>query len=936
MRRDHIAGSVDALTMKTTTIRFRAVVAVWAIGLLVAIIFGTALYTFEQQRREAALEKIDLLLSTVVRQRSENLANEIFANQFEALQRSLEEVMSVKDIVAAAAFDLNGILLMQVGDIALNDLPENMLKALSGESLFLRTAVDGGEYALHLAKVKAYDEHVGYLALYFDLAELKHETRLYLGLFAGTILFGMLFTSGLMHYSLARWLLRPLSVLKAAISRLQEGQLGERVALEFDDEFNSLAKAFNDMSERLLEQQATLRDSEQRYRNIFENAVEGICQSTPEGGFLSLNQAMARILGFNSTTEALRHYDDISRQLYTDAEERIRLMALLRERAVVHDFEAVFRRKDKANVWVTINASAVFDARGEIARIDAIVHDITERKQAEIEIANYRDHLEQLVEQRTNELSRRNDELAQEIEERSRIQEALELAKLHAEEASQAKTHFLATMSHEIRTPMNAILGMAEMLMETDLDKNQRSYVELFQAASKGLMNLLNDILDISKVEAGQLDLEIIEFDLENEIQRIIEFVKPLADAKALKLNCHIADDVPRLVAGDPNRLRQVLANLLGNSIKFTHEGGVSLRVLPVEDGDSQCSHLFEVSDTGIGIPKHKIEDIFESFSQADSSTTREYGGTGLGLSISRWLVALMGGRIWVESSPGKGSTFFFTADLERGREGKVRQTRSSGVENGICAEHLPPSRVLLVEDSEYNIFLLQAVLANAPVNLDIARNGMQGLDLYMSNDYDLVLMDIQMPLMDGLEATRAIRAHEEEHEKRRTPIIALTAYALEGDAERSMDAGCDSHLSKPVNRDCLIRMLLEHTASPSQKAMAESRSGECVPDLSMADPELEQQSPLDNVPEELREIVPRYLNAVRLHCTTLIKAAESGEFQDIRVISHQLHGEGQAFGFPRISELGREINLAAKQGDARLVIEHTDSLIRFLDGLKL
>ncbi len=917
--------------MKTTSLRFRAIATVWATCLVLAAVFGAGFYNIEQRRRESALEQIDLLLTTVVQQRSEALANEVFATQFEALERSLEGIRQVKGIEAVAVFDLNGMLLMRVGTVTLDELTEAMRKTLDRGSLFLRTSVEGTGFALHLAPVEAYDERVGYIALYFGLSGLQRETALYLGLFGGIILLGTLLTSGLMHFLMTRWLLRPLTALKTAIARLQDGRYGERVTLGYDDEFNALATAFNAMSEQLLEQQATLRDSEERYRNIIENAVEGICQTTVEGRFLSMNQALARILGFSSVQEVLDYFTDIGHQLYVAPVQREELLHLLRERGVVRNFEAVLRRKDGSDVWVLINASVVFNARGEIARIDALVHDITERKQSEEEIKNYREHLEQLVEQRTWELSRRNEELAQEIEERQRIQDALELAKGHAEEASQAKTRFLAAMSHEIRTPMNAILGMSELLMGTDLDSEQQSYVELCRTASQGLMKLLNDILDLSKVEAGKLHLDSLDFDLWEEVRRSVDLIGPAAENKGLALQLRFDDDVPREVRGDPNRLRQVLVNLLDNAIKFTRQGGVNLRVMQAGPEHGGCSHLFSVQDTGIGIPRQQLEDIFESFNQGDSSTTREYGGTGLGLSISRWLVTLMGGRLWVESSPGTGSTFFFTADLQRQDAGDEagKEPHASGMSTE--PSRLPVMRLLLVEDSEYNVFLIQSYLAKTPVELDVARNGVAGLEKFMAGQYDLVLMDVQMPLMDGLETTRAIRGYETEAGLRPTPIIALTAHALEGDAESCLEAGCDAHLAKPVSKKQLFQALRLHFRA---ERAAPEQNGEQVGEHSDVEARRSGGAFIEQVPADLRTIAPRYLNAVREHCQRLHTAAEQGDFQGIRTISHQLQGEGAAFGFPGISELGKAINAAAKGEDAALVRILAQELQEHLDAI--
>ena len=549
--------------------------------------------------------------------------------------------------------------------------------------------------------------------------------------------------------------------------------------------------------------------------------------------------------------------------------------------------------------------------------------------------------LEQKVEQRTQELVYANAELL----------EARDIAL----EASRAKSEFLASMSHEIRTPLNAIIGMAEVLSETQLSVEQQEYLRVSRNAGDTLLNTINDILDLSKLEAGQLVLEGVDFDLRELLENTVEVLGVRAHEQGLELHCDIAPDVPTALVGDPVRLGPVITNLLGNAIKFTEKGRVVVYVENDPETTEAGALRFRVSDTGVGIPPDKLEVIFESFVQADASTTREYGGTGLGLAISRRLTELMGGRIWVDSKIGEGSTFYFTARfgvqdkvlegptrhreelkglrvlvvdgddasraIERdlvvswgpsvteasngqqalveigcaGEKGDpyqivlldrrladmdgldvaeqvtkvvglasqiimmlpsdspsddiarcrhlgishflkkpvrqselyqaiivggdiIRDTIKGGAQEPAPAAHSATSngrapRILLVDDSRDNRMLVEAYLKNIPHQMTIAENGEIAVRKFVAGDYDLVLMDMQMPVMDGYAATRAIRQWQHERGVAPTTIIALTAYALKEEVQKSLDAGCTTHITKPIRKALLLDTIAAHTS---------------------------------------------------------------------------------------------------------------------------
>jgi len=413
------------------------------------------------------------------------------------------------------------------------------------------------------------------------------------------------------------------------------------------------------------------------------------------------------------------------------------------------------------------------------------------------------------IAERTEELERLNKTLEDEITERKRTEAKLEDARAAAEAADKAKSEFLAGMSHEIRTPMNTILGMAEMMMETNPTPEQSRFIEIFRNSGEHLLSLISDVLDLSKIEAGQIQLESSDISLSGTLNGIAALHAAKAQAKGLDLNIDISQSLPEWVLGDPMRLSQVLTNLVDNAIKFTHQGSVIISAAPGPSGiTGEVS--FTVADTGIGIEPEVQESIFQSFTQADSSTTREYGGTGLGLSICRKLVTIMGGDLTLESTPRKGSIFSFTLLFKLPKLPAKTAALQNKEEVRQLTEllNLKSVSILLAEDSLSNRELLEFYLAKTTCRIDFADHGKDAVRLFMENDYDIVLMDIQMPTMDGFEATRLIRAYEKENKLAPTPIIAVTANALSEDRGRCIAAGCTFYLAKPITKNDLLKTI--------------------------------------------------------------------------------------------------------------------------------
>lgn len=499
-----------------------------------------------------------------------------------------------------------------------------------------------------------------------------------------------------------------------------------------------------------------------------------------------------------------------------------------------------------------------------------------------------------------------------EVVKRQQAEEDLRRAKMSAESASRAKSEFLAVMSHEIRTPMNAILGMADLLSDTVLSLEQREYVRVFQGAGTNLLDIINDILDLSKVEAGRIELDLRDFVLSEVLARTVELVRARAEAKGLELTCEVLTDVPPRLHGDPDRLRQVLLNLIGNALKFTERGGITLRVEP--NGSAAGELRFSVIDTGIGVAPDKTGIIFANFTQADSSTTRRYGGTGLGLAICKGLVELMGGQIGCTSKLDQGSTFFFTAVFEL----PVEETAPLKLHTGESAEaflpgpapaeHDGPIRILIAEDSDDNLFLIKVYLKDTGFDLDFAANGQIAVERFKSKHYDLVLMDVQMPVMDGHEATRVIRQWEALQQSPPVPILTLTAHALKEEAEKSAAAGCTGHLTKPINKETLLQAIAGHTGGKIR----------ILP------------------PKDVVEMVPGYLQRVKQSMAAMLAGVGQNDYVMARKLGHQWKGSGVGYGFAEITRAGAAVEMAAKDADAEAIRTQLLALANYLERVEV
>ncbi len=530
---------------------------------------------------------------------------------------------------------------------------------------------------------------------------------------------------------------------------------------------------------------------------------------------------------------------------------------------------------------------------------NSMLRNIQERDQ---ELDSYRHDLESLIAERTAELETSNRELT--------------VAKEAAELASLAKSEFLATISHELRTPMNGVLGMAGLLLKTGLDARQARFAGRIRQSGESLLDLLNNLLDVSKIEAGKVELDLTDFHLPRLVQEVDAIMRSPAMERGLTYETRIAPDTATAFNGDFGRIKQVLFNLVGNAVKFTETGGISINVTHRPLGDGRCLLRFEVTDTGIGIAPENQALVFEKFTQADASTTRVFGGTGLGLTICRELVGMMGGEIGVDSAPGRGATFWFTVDCAAAVSPAVGLA-SGGLQpdRPESGESQRPLRILLAEDNQINQEIAVGYLEHAGHHVDVVENGAEAVKAVEQGDHDIVLMDVHMPVMDGREATRAIRALPGARSG--IPIIALTANAMVGDREKYIAAGMNDYTSKPFDPSqllALIRRCIEDASSPPVENVEEASvkdGGLSAPGI---DPAVVSQMKT-SLPDVWKSIVGIFLETAPEALQSLRQAYEGGDGPALQMAAHSLKSSSANMGAARLAFLLDLIESAAREG---------------------
>ena len=816
-----------------------------------------------------------------------------------------------------------------------------------------------------------------------------------------------------------------------------------------------IIEAFMDISELKAAENA-FRDSEERLRTIMQTIVDPIVVYDNQGKTTYINPAFTNVFGWSAEEVLGRRIDFVPDKAAAETSAAI-TKVLQGERLT--EFESQRFTKDGRILEVRLGAALLLDSSGQANGIVVICRDITQEKQTK------------------DNLSRVNHELQMAIENANRMTQKAEIA-------NTAKSEFLANMSHEIRTPMNGIIGMTDLVLNTNLTEEQRKYLKMAKLSADSLLGLINDILDFSKIEAGKVELEAIDFNLRNTLENIAAGLALKAHEKELEIVCHIRPDVPTALIGDPARLRQIIINLTGNALKFTEEGEIVIRVEMVSETSDSVDLRFMVSDSGIGIPRNKLDSIFKSFEQVDGSTTRKYGGTGLGLSISRQLVEMMGGKIYVESpnilylqdvsetEPGKlrrggpGSTFHFTVhfDLSCAREispprleqhdltglpvlivddnytnrlllqemvtgwglipttaadgkqaleltwetfssgkpfplilldlqmpeldgfdvakmiksapfgkdakiimlssmgerGDAERCRKSGI-SGYLAKPVKQSdlldaimltmglkaeeemkvitrhtvyeareslNILLAEDNLVNQILTVKILKNRGHQVTLAANGREAVAAFQKDDFDLILMDIQMPEMDGFEATSTIRKLMYEKRNREgqiaaIPIVAMTAHAMKGDREKCLAAGMDNYVSKPINPEELFRVIKEVVQTRNEQKKKSARNPEAHEPLSPKTFDLDQarEATLDDE-EIFQEITSLFLEGLPDHLDKIKKAIAANDAPALNQAAHSLKGSVGNFGAPKAYEKAYRFELLGNENKIEIAAE--------------
>ena len=766
-------------------------------------------------------------------------------------------------------------------------------------------------------------ERIGTIYLDSDTEELYTREWRFAGI-ALIVILGSFVTAYLLAARLQRAISEPVRELAetvSAVSRRKDYSI--RATKSSEDEIGSLVDGFNEMLDRIHEREKALQyardDLEVRVSERTSELQKEIAERKHTDQKLEERTAFFNSLIENTPIAIVAVGIDDIVQFCNPAFENI---FRYRQADVIGKSLLGLVTNSEILSEVSTNREALWKGK--------VIHTVTKRVRSDGSLVDVEAFSVPLgpSENRTGAVMQYQD-----ITERKRAEEALVRAKDAAEAASRAKSEFLANMSHEIRTPMNGIIGMTELALDTELTSGQREYLGLVLASADSLLKLINDILDFSKIEAGKIDIEKIEFPFQHSLDETLKSLALRAQQKNVELSWRVGPGIPDYLKGDVGRLRQILVNLVGNAVKFTERGAIEVSVETESESEAGVLLHFRVRDSGIGIPRAKQEMIFEAFTQVDSSTTRNYGGTGLGLAITSRLVQLMGGTIWVESEPGQGSVFHFTSRFEF--TGAVPRTTNSG--NPEAIRSLPagtavPSmfpgaqgmKILLAEDNAVNRKLATALLQKRGHQVVATENGREALNALERENFDLVLMDIQMPVLDGLDAIHAIRAKEQSSGSH-LPIIALTAHAMKGDRERCLAAGADEYVTKPIRTPDLLAAIDRATnaevtlANPAPTLAASPPAGPPVLDFAAA---------LDRV-EGDRELLEELMGMFAAECSHDIaeirKSLEARDMGLLERLAHTLKGASASLAAGRVADAAFALEKQARTGvvgDAEQLLE--------------
>jgi len=657
------------------------------------------------------------------------------------------------------------------------------------------------------------------------------------------------------------------------------------------------------------ESEKTLREQYYFLEELIDAIPISVFHIDTQGVYLGCNEAYAQFLGREKADIVGKNpYDLFEPELARKYQQRD---ILLFHQPGIQTYETEMPHADGSEHNVFVSKATFTDTAGTITGLVGAVIDITERKQAEKELQKAKEQAEQ-VKTEVEEVNRQ-------------LESSIERANFMAQEAmvaNKSKSEFLANMSHEIRTPMNAIVGFSDILKQEKLTDEQKEYVNIIWDSSKNLLALINDILDFSKIEAGKLDTEMIDCPLENLLDSINSMLGPSAKNKGLAFAIQRRSKLPVKMRTDLVRLRQCLVNLINNAIKFTEKGHVYLGVSSQTD-NGQSYIRFEVEDTGIGILREKQNIIFESFSQVDNTMTRKYGGSGLGLSITKRLAEILGGGLTVQSELGRGSVFtlLIPAGVEVAFEAlRTEDSQDDSTKKTIKDPSIKISgRVLVAEDNLTNQKLLEIVLKKMDLRVEVAGDGQKAVEKATTQSFDLILMDMQMPSMNGYEATKVLRS-----QGLTMPIVALTAHAMKEDEKKCLAAGCDEYLSKPIDREKLCHILVQYLSSPKDNAVADDSgqdSGPAAPypigkaklpiEWEKLSELCEDEKCMEELSRTVREDVPLYME-------NILKAIGENDFSNLVFYAHRAKGAATTMG---AKELADKITILEQAGQAKDIV---------------
>jgi two-component system, sensor histidine kinase and response regulator len=864
------------------SLRFRLVLIVSLFTLAISFAVGGMFALHERnEHRQISLEKAQILASSL----AGSALIPLFADDRERLARLTTETAGYSGVSQVTITTVTGNVVAQARQPSYQADTEAIhwkmpVRASSKRELSVQSPETPATRGSALGYVNVTMDN---RKLQKSIQELAITTLLLAFLFWGLISY--------LGYHVIHWVTRSLTPLLAGIRIMQKGDYVTRITPSGDDELTEVTSAINELAQVLQQRETALKESELRFRTMADFAHDWEYWVAPDRQLLYISPSCQRITGYGTDDfysrpellDDLIHPDDQKAWL-AHTEQILEYSGPLSV-----DFRII--RNDGEIRWISHVCQNISDEQGQKRGRRVNNRDVSERKRLE-----------------------------------SERHEALEAAKA----ASRAKSEFLANMSHEIRTPMNAIIGLGHLALQTKLSPQQRDYLIKIEGAGHALINLINDILDLSKVEAGMLTLEQTEFSLPGLLEQVTALCAVPGRAKRLKLQITRDSRVPERLVGDPYRLQQILQNLLGNAVKFTREGKVTLSVGVAEEfkEQEQVMLTFAVRDTGIGLSAEQIATLFQPFTQADGSITRQYGGTGLGLSICRQLVALMEGEITAQGTLGEGSTFTFTA-----RFGIGAHLNEPSIPVESQPEQLPLDtavleglRVLLVEDQSLNQQVAWELLTTAGVTVEIADNGEEALRMMseQGKQYNLVLMDLQMPIMDGYTATRQIR---QQWPGADLPIIAMTAHAMENERRKCLDAGMNDYLTKPIDVRNLYRTLHDWThhqsrsgkltAITSSEGVEEAVLPAILPGLNIA----EGVARLGGNSDLYLRLVSGFARDKRHALCEIRTALTESEEEKAGHLAHGLRGIAGNIAAVRLHELLSDLEQACTQGASETIM---------------